>query len=873
MENIYYSMPKRYDTKEGKMLFGKVEYRDPVTTNLLDVYKYSKTNGDYIITGNPQYTDVYGIIDDCFTLNHLTLVCLYSYIGNMSDMSVDDADPNHWVHEYDYYVSFNNEKEENKTVVIGISNLRDTDVTLGSVNVVGYHNEFDCQNRTYVWDANCVLADDGGYVIQSNNTVQGRWILVWNQEALPSEIYGVTSNNYTNLNNLLSYLDYVGSTSIPTAKVIEFTNFRFPAKTNRKLSTNKIVRASRDCYFGEGNFEVQDIYIDGQDEAYNKTLGNFVIRDDNNMTKVCISWFSTADQFFNSNARTLIYDRDGGAASNWNKLNNSTYLSHCRLEYLVDTHTNFVADITFDNVELIMPNDFWWGETNTSKITLKNMKVDTRNFRKLKVSQCENCWINVLSQDGLMYDIQEKSSNHIHAHKGGIVQYEYSLESNLDLDWIDSYEDGSINGSLKYHGIASPKVLTYQSNFGNGDFEDVDVIDLNGYDNSVFALNMVQGSRKNFTVVNMNDIKFRFITDNAEDDYHLTIKDSKFTTNNWTKRMAAKTHIELINCEWTVETYENEANKVQNWGKSFRAVNTVINDNRIEVLNEYEEYSIEDTVVGDFELIDSKLHCTHPGYFKVSGDLILDNVRYSTASSNPEHTNYLGGMHGSSNVTITGSRLNKCYVYALGDAKTSYDFIFTGNTVTGAYIGFSYNKDPDDTSKILSDKYLNKAVIVGNTFPSHGNIILHNDATPSKYTIDNNTGVTKTTNPYLYTYRGLGGKMICENTLTSLKKNKSNGIWIYDHVHEDTSGTSTINTDVTGCADKLYSWLYQNSWFIPSKDSSKSYSEMIDLIKSRGFLHIEEIKEPVQGGVEKNGNQNNYFAVGVHILVTKKQSF
>lgn len=103
MQDIYYAMPKRYDTVEGKPLFGRVEYRDPVTTNLLDTFTYNKS-GEYVATKNPQYTDVYGIVDNCFTLNHLTLVCLYSYIGNLSDMSVDE-DPNHWVHEYDFFVS------------------------------------------------------------------------------------------------------------------------------------------------------------------------------------------------------------------------------------------------------------------------------------------------------------------------------------------------------------------------------------------------------------------------------------------------------------------------------------------------------------------------------------------------------------------------------------------------------------------------------------------------------------------------------------------------------------------------------------------------------------------------------------------------
>lgn len=873
MQDIYYAMPKRYDTVEGKPLFGRVEYRDPVTTNLLDTFTYNKS-GEYVTTKNPQYTDVYGIVENCFTLNHLTLVCLYSYIGNLSDMSVDE-DPNHWVHEYDFFVSFNNEVIEDKNVYEGINDLRDADTDKGTATVVGYWNKFDCQERTYVWDENCVQAEDGGYIIKSNNKTKGRWILVWNQEALPSEIYGVTSANYANMNNLLSYPDTVGTNSIPTAKVIEFTNFRYPSGTNTKLSTNKIVRCSRDCYFGKGNFEVQDVYVDGQYEGADKTLGNFVISSTNDTSKVCISWYSTADQFFNSGANHLIYDYDGGKGSDWNKLSNSCYLSNCTLEYLTDTHTTLNATLTLDNVNLIMSNAFYWGEANTKNIELKNMKVDTRNFRKLHVSQCSNCYIDVIGYErtttayDLIYDIDEKSTNHIHVHKGSLVEGDETFEV-LDTEWFDSIADGTMNAFMKFHHYASPSIYYAHSNFNNSDFDDVEIIDLNKFDQTLFNATFTD-KKKTYNVINAHDIKIRYlISDVAEalnNDFYITFKDcSNLIMDNISIRIAGQVNAKLINSTLHIknrnEGLPEEYSAVNNLGKSLELIDSIVYDDRAEVWNEEGQYwDAPNPDVGDLIMNHSQLHMKHCGVYDVTGNAYITDSIITSNSTKVQDVR--ANINVQKNLTVNDSKIKQMNILFTGDKKTAggFNINMTGNIVDYSIIGCAINTD---NSGVVADRYLNRCTIVGNTLINASSISIHHDSTPTKYRIESNAGENRTTNPNHIFYNDTVAGTIASG-LYGQRKLEVQKCWLKTYEYEGKYPSGSIyHTTCVGRAEEIIQWLVTHSFFIPSKPSSSTWDQHIDTINSRGFV---EVREQVMQAWNNSQDAN---MVKVDIVIQKK---
>lgn len=879
MQDVYYAMPKRYYTVEGKPLFGRVEYRDPVTTNLLETFTYNKS-GEHVTTKNPQYTDVYGIVDNCFTLNHLTLVCLYSYIGNMSDMSVDE-DPNHWVHEYDYFVAFNTEDIEDKIVYEGINALRDADTDKGTAIVVGYWNKYDCQERTYVWDENCVQAEDGGYVIKSNNKSKGRWILVWNQEALPSEIYGVTSASYANMNNLLSYLDTVGSNSIPTAKVIEFTNFRYPSGTNTKLSTNKIIRCSRDCYFGEGYFEVQDVHVDGQYEGANNTLGNFIISSTNDTSKVCISWYSTADQFFNSGANHLIYDYDDGTSADWNKLSNSCYLSNCTLEYLTDTHTTLNATLTLDNVNLIMSKAFYWGEANTANIELKNMKVDTRNFRKLHVSQCSNCYIDVIGYErttqtnDLIYDSDEKSTNHIHVHKGSLVEGDETFEV-LDTEWFDSIADGTMNAFMKYHHYASPSIYNAHSNFNSSDFDDVEIIDLNKFDQTVFIATFTD-TKKTYNVINAHDIKIGYVISDVADplnnDFYITFKDcSNLTMDNIITRNASQVNTKFINSSLHIknrnEGQSDEYNAVNNLGKSFELVDSIVYDDRAEVWNEEDQrWEEPNPSVGELIMNHSQLHMKHCGVYDVTGDASITDSIITSNSTNAE--NVRANINVQKNLTVNDSKIKQMNILFTGDTNTvsGFSINMTGNIIDYSIIGCAINTDD---SGVVADRYLNSCTIVGNTLVNASSISIHHDSTPAKYCIESNAGENRTTNPdHIFYGSALAGHIGFDIYQSGYTKKEVQKQWLKTFEYEGEYASGTVyHTTCVGRAEEIIQWLVTHSYFIPSKPSSSSWDQHIDTINSRGFVEVRETFEIRSG--DSGDSTASSAAFNVNIVVQKK---
>lgn len=871
MENIYYAMPKRYSTREGKHLFGKVEFRDPITSNLLDAYSYNK-DGEYVITKNPQYTDVFGIIPDTFTLNHLTLVCQYSYVGKLSDPSIDD-DPNAWVHEYDFFVSFNNEKDEIVGPIYGINDLRDADVAQGSVNVVGYYNKFDCQNRTYVWDENCVQAEDGGYIIKSNNQSKGRWVLVWNQEALPSEIYGVYTGKEANLGNLLTYLDNVGSYSIPTAKVIEFTNFRFASGTNRTLNTDKIVRCSRDCYFGKGNFVVQDVYVDGQYEGADKTLGNFVIRDKNNNTKVCISWYSTADQFYNSNAHHLVYDYDGGKAAQWNTLNNDCWLSNVTLEYLVDTHTTYNANMTLENVNLIMSPSFYWGIETTKRFFMKDMTLDSRNFRKLKVTHCSNCIIKVYNE--FEYDAAEDTNNMLYIYEGSKVFTEETTP--LDEDWFQLIEDGTINAPLKQHGTATYNHCYLSGNFTNDDFSDVDFIDFSGYTSN---FNLSAKTKQTVVMLNANNIKFTISNTNSNpyDFTNITFRNcDNMTMDNLSAINGRKLNLTIDNCLINLESMDFGGDDVRNnikvLGNNVVIKNgSVINDNRKEMKHWDEESQAyvdtswdfpETSILNDLKLVDSTYNMNNVGKIIVAKKSRISNVKFISESKNKTIKDAMFSAEITSGGSIDCSNNffeNVSVIHVGTDGKTTSHVIFMGNTFISSVFGWSLAKKD---GKLMSD-FCN-GIAIGNTLLSSG-ISLNNEATPSHYKIDNNTNLIPTTTaiPKTFYGTGLAGQTTLGSETNSDTKNGINNVWLKDYEIKQTGYSDSYK----GRSEEIFKWIKLHYFFYPTKTNDDSYDDLMDKINNGNYGYkVAEHRAQYTGTDVIGKSTNSKYTYTINIVV------
>lgn len=161
---------------DGRPLVGKIEFCDPVTTELKTIY-----NVDGNELQNPIYTNAIPSSQIMLDNGDYT-VRYYEYIGP-GQMEGDYAEE-HWRLYKTELVKQNIIAGDNDTTgvyatITTIEQLKEMDTpTDGSVvGVVGYYTAEDCPLRYYVWHETGNYTDDGGVVIKSNHTSQGAWVL------------------------------------------------------------------------------------------------------------------------------------------------------------------------------------------------------------------------------------------------------------------------------------------------------------------------------------------------------------------------------------------------------------------------------------------------------------------------------------------------------------------------------------------------------------------------------------------------------------------------------------------------------------------------------------------------------------------------
>lgn len=161
---------------DGRPLVGKIEFCDPVTTELKTIY-----NVDGNELQNPIYTNAIPSNQIMLDNGDYT-VRYYEYIGP-GQMEGDYAEE-HWRLYKTELVKQNVIAGDNDTTgvyatITTIEQLKEMDTpTDGSVvGVVGYYTAEDCPLRYYVWHESGNYTDDGGVVIKSNHTSQGAWVL------------------------------------------------------------------------------------------------------------------------------------------------------------------------------------------------------------------------------------------------------------------------------------------------------------------------------------------------------------------------------------------------------------------------------------------------------------------------------------------------------------------------------------------------------------------------------------------------------------------------------------------------------------------------------------------------------------------------
>lgn len=91
------------------------------------------------------------------------------------------------------------------------------------VLVNGYYTAGDSPTRKYLWVAGAANTDDGGYVIASDVSVAGRWVMLWDDpEFLPASIYGIMCgySGYAKTSNLANFFEIGNSVQVGTVRIV-----------------------------------------------------------------------------------------------------------------------------------------------------------------------------------------------------------------------------------------------------------------------------------------------------------------------------------------------------------------------------------------------------------------------------------------------------------------------------------------------------------------------------------------------------------------------------------------------------------------------------------------------------------------------------
>ena len=363
----------------------KIAIYDPVSNTPVDVYVYDGANDRYVISTNPIYLNGASSPEYTYFCDRLVLCMLYKYIGNFSDPRVDD-DTNNWAYVKQWNGSFTEDTVKNDTIVFGLDGLKSANTELGSVNVVGYYNDHDCEGRTYYWDENCTQTPDNGYIVKSNDKDIGRWILKFDGEYLPSTYYGVYPGNEANINALLTYVDTVGTASIKTAPGVYFVRGNYKA-SSVALTTAKKLLIDNDSSFTRASITSStDITVIGGET-------NHFITDLYGVKTAHSSWYKSMQGFLDSGAKELIFDQNLNVTQA-PILTKNTTLHNVHLVNNTDMYAGWMG---FNNFMLTLDRctvDDHLFYPSTSRIFFQNMLVTDRYFYAPTVQNIDISRIN-----------------------------------------------------------------------------------------------------------------------------------------------------------------------------------------------------------------------------------------------------------------------------------------------------------------------------------------------------------------------------------------------------------------------------------------------------------------------------------------------
>lgn len=288
------------DRSTGKPVEGRLSVYLIHSDTLARTYTIEGNNG-FVEAPNPVLLHG-GLPDDSlFVELGLYGLKIERYTGPAGQMSAES--PDDYFEQIDYLeagMDFD-PQASSANVVDTIGDLQNADPSLKFVTVLWHDTAGDCVPRQYFWDAGAQDNIDGGYVVGSEVSDTGRWILLWADEILPCTVYGVTPSNTSNLNLLLNYPDTVGSLHLVTAPCVRFVSGTYAP--NFTYATDKELVFDGDAKFTAATFQCPRARVMGNQPSF---VADFEFSA--NDAEAHSSWFRTLQGFWHCDAKYLFLD-------------------------------------------------------------------------------------------------------------------------------------------------------------------------------------------------------------------------------------------------------------------------------------------------------------------------------------------------------------------------------------------------------------------------------------------------------------------------------------------------------------------------------------------------------------------------------------
>ena len=322
------------DLNQEALVNGKVDILDPISNNPLDVWTY--TDAEYTIATNPIRLSIEGRATQTIFSDRLSYIRVYKSLG------IDEHNQEIFEFVRDYLAGFD-ENSESREYIIGMEALKDLDPTINSaVNVIGYYELGDCETRQYVWDPNSQLDPDAGYVVASNVSATGRWILQFNGEYLPSSYYGVWPGKTANINALLSYVEIINGKR--TAPGVWFVPGDYDVTTN--LQTTKRLLLDAGTTFACQYFYCGNLKVVGEPQS---AICDFDFYDPEQ--EAHSSWFKTMAGYLTCGAKKFIFDAKDNFLNH--TLQNANYVLQNKI---IEGQTRLPVTYNGDNCRITFNN-------------------------------------------------------------------------------------------------------------------------------------------------------------------------------------------------------------------------------------------------------------------------------------------------------------------------------------------------------------------------------------------------------------------------------------------------------------------------------------------------------------------------------------